>query len=91
MRDGLPDMKIECLFEDSLGNLWIGTGAKGVVVYGGDDFVWHTTRDGLSGNSVFGICESDDGTIWLATNRGLCRHGDGDFEALELDQSPSFL
>lgn len=31
IRDGLPDMKIECLFTDSRGMLWIGTHDRGAV------------------------------------------------------------
>jgi ligand-binding sensor domain-containing protein len=31
IRDGLPDMRIECLFQDASGAIWIGTHARGVV------------------------------------------------------------
>ncbi|MFH1570954.1 MAG: two-component regulator propeller domain-containing protein, partial [Gemmatimonadota bacterium] len=36
--DGLPDMKIECVYEDSRGDLWIGTHDRGVVRYDGFEF-----------------------------------------------------
>ena len=91
MRDGLPDMKIECLFEDSAGTLWIGTRAKGVVTYRGDDFAWHSTRDGLSGNGVFGVVEAPDGSVWLATDGGLSKSVAGGFEPVRDAEALSFL
>jgi len=73
MRDGLPDMKIECVFEDSQGVLWIGTHDRGVVRYDGDEFRSYTSRDGLTADGVFSVLEDSDGVLWFGTNRGLIR------------------
>ena len=91
MRDGLPDLKIECVKEDSRGVLWIGTHDKGVVCYEGDDFRWFTTRDGLAGNGVFSIVEDNEGCIWFGTNAGLSRTSGDGFESVELGEPCSFL
>ena len=79
-RDGLPDMKIECVFEDSQGILWIGTHDRGVVRYDGDEFRSYTSRDGLAADGVFSVLEDDSGVLWFGTNRGLIRFDGVDFE-----------
>ena len=33
LQDGLPDMKIECIYEDREGMLWVGTHDGGVACY----------------------------------------------------------
>ena len=71
IQDGLPDMKIECLYEDSQGILWIGTHNRGVVRYDGREFETFTRRDGLSGDGVFSIVEDQAGTLWFGTNSGI--------------------
>ena len=91
IRDGLPDMRIECLFQDSGGVLWVGTHARGVVTYSGEGFHNYTKRDGLSGNGVYGIAEALDGSIWLATDGGLSRGGGGKFRPVEETVGTSFL
>ena len=80
IQDGLPDMKIECLFEDSEGILWIGTHDRGVVRYDGREFETFTRRDGLSGDGVFSIVEDQAGTLWFGTNAGITSMRDGRFE-----------
>ena len=74
IQDGLPDMKIECLFEDSRGYLWIGTHDRGAVRFDGDRFESFTIREGLPGDSVFSILEDPDGDLWLGTDMGLTRY-----------------
>ena len=91
MQDGLPDMKIECLFEDSRGILWIGTHDRGVVCYEGDEFKNYGRRDGLVGNGVFSILEDQEGNIWFGTNRGLCRFNGMAFEKMDLGEPYGFL
>ncbi|MFA6108920.1 MAG: sigma 54-interacting transcriptional regulator [Candidatus Latescibacterota bacterium] len=91
MRDGLPDLKIECLFEDSSGGLWIGTHDRGVVRYDGDQFQGFTRRDGLPGDGVFGVVEDRRGTIWFATNQGLALYDGQEVHAVQLDEPCSFL
>ena len=39
VQDGLPDMKIESIFEDSRGVLWFGTHDRGIVRYEGNEMV----------------------------------------------------
>jgi hypothetical protein len=76
---GLPDMKIESLYQDSRGRLWVGTHDRGVAVYDGTSFERFSVTQGLSGNGVYAIAEDRLGRIWLATNRGLTSFEDGEF------------
>lgn len=69
--DGLPDMKIECLAEDSRGRLWIGTHEQGVVGYEGGELRCYSCLAGLSVEGVFSIVEHGQGNLWFGTNRGL--------------------
>ncbi len=83
-RTKLPGGYVEDIFEDSNGNLWIGTD-KGLVLLKNDElttFQHHPDNPySISNNRVFDICESSDGTIWIGTQEGLNRYlGDGRFE-----------
>ena len=91
VRDGLPDMKIECIFEDSQGALWVGTHDRGVVCYEGHEFKSYTRRDGLAGDGVFSILEDRSGDLWFGTNQGLTRYNGREFETLDPGERYSFL
>jgi DNA-binding NtrC family response regulator/ligand-binding sensor domain-containing protein len=91
MADGLPDMKIECVFEDSRGILWIGTHDRGVVRYEGDEFVAYNRRDGLTGDGVFSVVEDRQGHLWLGTDLGLTRYDGQKFERVETGEQCGFL
>ena len=89
--DGLPDMKIECIAEDSSYNLWIGTHDRGVVRYNGREFVAFDRSDGLSGDGVFSVLEDESGELWFGTNGGLTRYDGERFHEVELSDRFSFL
>ncbi|MEO1451173.1 MAG: two-component regulator propeller domain-containing protein [Bacteroidota bacterium] len=61
------------LFEDSRGNLWIGTLSKGVARYDGKSLRYFTTADGLISNAVVSVVEDDAGILWFGTQEGLSR------------------
>ena len=89
--DGLPDMKIECLFADSRGNLWIGTHDRGVVRYDGTRFEGFSRRDGLPGDGVYSVLEDEDGSLWFGTSGGLGRYDGEVMERVECGEPASFL
>src|SRR5688500_7800139 len=53
---GLASDYINTIFEDSNGNVWIGTD-QGISVYRAGDFDHYSGADGLISNSVFAITE----------------------------------
>ncbi len=59
------------IFEDSKGNLWIGTIQHGVAKYDGNRLKYYTDADGLAGNAVVDIEEDENGMLWIGTQSGL--------------------
>jgi ligand-binding sensor domain-containing protein len=62
------------IFEDSKGNLWLGTINKGAARYDGKALAYFTTENGLSGNTVTSFAEDKAGNIWLGTHSGLSKY-----------------
>ena len=91
VRDGLPDMKIESLFEDSDGAMWIGTHDRGVVRYDGYEFETFSRGEGIGGDGVFSILQDPDGDMWFGTNTGITRYDGERFEQIEFGEACSFL
>lgn len=60
-------------FQDSKGNLWFGTLAKGVAKYDGKNLVYLTTKDGLPSNRVTNVIEDSLGNLWFGTGAGLSK------------------
>ncbi|PWK79163.1 signal transduction histidine kinase [Mucilaginibacter oryzae] len=73
-REGLSQINVSVIKQDSKGFMWIGT-RDGLNRYDGYSFVVykHNIRDNnsLSNNMVSDIAEDKDGNIWLATLSGL--------------------
>ncbi len=66
-KDGLTHNTIRPLFEDSKGNIWIGTKGGGVSKYSDGVFYNYTKVDGLSSNFVLSLYEGSEGEIWIGT------------------------
>jgi len=54
-------------------HVWAGTWGGGAARFNGDSWHNHTLQDGLAGNIVYSITQSQDGVLWFGTNRGLSR------------------
>lgn len=79
----LPSSFVRAVFEDSAGNLWIGT-RSGAVCWREGRCRILTVRDGLSENYVRAIAEDRDGTILLGTSgQGVDLYRQGRVENLE--------
>lgn len=70
LRDGLPQMQIWSMFQDSRGYLWIGT-KGGISRFDGEKFTNYKQIDGIPDNQIDGICEDFSGNIWIATRFGV--------------------
>jgi len=78
--EGLTGSFIYSIQEDRSGRLWFGTWGAGISVLDPGTGRWrayqHKPGDeqSLSHNTILDICETSDGTIWIATEGGgLCR------------------
>ncbi len=77
--DGLPAGFIRVLYRAPDGVLWIGTSA-GIAAFGPDQRIraWHPDRD-FPAMGSFDFLGDPDGTLWIASDRGLLRMRDGRF------------
>jgi signal transduction histidine kinase/ligand-binding sensor domain-containing protein len=64
-------LRIQRLFVDSVGTLWIGTDGQGVYRWTGDRVDHFDTHDGLSDDHVYAFFEDQEGTVWVGTQGGL--------------------
>ncbi len=75
---GLSNAQVKCVFQDSFGNIWIGTYGGGVnFISHKPDFFQALNKSPFSsdintliGNEVLCICEDEDENIWIGTNGG---------------------
>ncbi len=74
--DGLPSNQVNCLYQDSIGRLWIGTDA-GVAIFDGLDFHTITKKEGLASNDVRAITQDGHGNFWFACYDGGATKYDG--------------
>lgn len=59
------------VFEDSAGNLWIGSNDEGIQKISGDRSFIFSTANGLPNNSIRDIAEDRHGNIWIGTAGGV--------------------
>ena len=71
MRDGLPDDEIRSFMEDSSGAVFVGTRFGGLAIIHDSTIHTLTTKDELISNTVWSMCKSAAGGIWLGTSRGV--------------------
>ena len=62
------------VFQDKKGNLWFGTGARGLARFDGTTLRYFTTRHGLVGNQINEIAEDRDGNLWIASTAGVSKY-----------------
>lgn len=72
--EGLSQINVNCIFQDSRGFMWIAT-RNGLNKYDGYRFInyRYDAKDStsISNNTVTDIAEDTNGNIWLATQGGL--------------------
>ena len=76
---GMTSTYIQSVFQDSKGNLWLGTWGLGVSKYDGTTFTHYTTNEGLSSNNVLSAFEDDLNNIWFSTYGGGLTKYDGEY------------
>jgi signal transduction histidine kinase/ligand-binding sensor domain-containing protein len=85
------------LHYDGSGSLWVGTENQGIYRIHGETVDQFRSVDGLSGDHVWKFLEDREGTLWVATTRGLDAFHDRGVvtlstrEGLGLDQVDSVL
>jgi len=71
----LSNNTVSFVYEDRAGRFWVGTGGGGIDKFDRENerFIHFTQKDGLAGDSVYGIQEDRRGFLWLGTSHGLSR------------------
>ena len=76
LKDGLSQISVLKIFQDTKGFIWFGT-RNGLNRYDGRDFVVykHDPKDSLSlsDNHIWALAEDNDRNLWVGTTRGLNR------------------
>ena len=70
VEDGLPDDRTRAVFEDSRGDIWIGT-ADGLARYQNGRFATWTEVNGSRLGDVRSIAEDSSGQIWISAGKEL--------------------
>jgi|GEM_PF-190346 len=68
--DGLSQMTVQVIFQDSEGKMWFGTQA-GLNCFNGREFKVYSVQDGLGSDWVNAIVEDRQRNLWVGTNDGL--------------------
>ena len=83
--EGLPQSQVNCIYQDAQGFMWIGT-EGGAARFDGKYFSVFDSDNGLLGNSVRVITESDD-AILLVGDSGISMLSEGKLSPLRFDPS----
>ena len=59
------------IFEDSKGNVWVGSPHEGACRYDGQSMVYLTSKEGLPDDQIRSIQEDENGNIWFGTAKGV--------------------
>ncbi|MBN1187929.1 MAG: response regulator [Bacteroidales bacterium] len=67
---------IRSFFQDSRGEIWIGTKFSGLNRYQpeSNSFEHFTIADGLPSNAIYSIIEDKNGYLWFSTNNGISKY-----------------
>jgi len=68
------------IYEDRLGQFWVGTAGYGLVLYDRETGDWerYTTKDGLQSNVITGILDDDNGNLWISSYKGITKFSSHD-------------
>jgi ligand-binding sensor domain-containing protein/signal transduction histidine kinase len=77
INDGLSQSVINCVFQDSLGYIWLGT-QNGLNRFNGETFDIYrfnpSDTNSITNNWIYAISEDHDGNLWIGTKGGLFKY-----------------
>jgi ligand-binding sensor domain-containing protein/signal transduction histidine kinase len=83
----LSSKQLYDVFEDSKGNIWVGTDEGiNVLQKSNKGYKCYLTENGLPDNGIRSILEDDHGNLWLGTYKGLSKF----IDAINLPEHPKF-
>jgi ligand-binding sensor domain-containing protein len=72
-QEGLPQLQVLAICQDTSGYLWVGTQTGGVGRYNGHRWVVFDAKNGLPGGTVYALTTSPDGVVFVGTGAGAAR------------------
>ncbi|HVU28068.1 MAG TPA: two-component regulator propeller domain-containing protein [Verrucomicrobiae bacterium] len=86
-RDGLSDNTIRAIAQDTNGDFWIGTEARGLNHFHGGEFIsYRTSENGLPGDDISCLLADDENVLWVGTaGHGLARFENGKWTRYSTD------
>ena len=89
-KNGLKSENTNSIFEDSEGNIWIGSLDAGICLFDGYTFFSFDETHGLAGNEVTSIIEDDYNRIWIGSaNNGLSIYDRSEFIQIDKNEGLS--
>ncbi len=84
---------VNCIYEDTESNYWIGTEGEGLYFYNtsNEETTKYGIAQGLPNEVIYGILQDDNKTLWISTNRGLCSINMITKEVNKFDESNGLL
>ncbi len=75
--NSIPDVSVQCVYQDKIGILWLGIESAGLVKFDGRTYTYYKNdpedSTTLTSNYPLSILEDREGFIWVATHNGLNR------------------
>ncbi|MDQ6630523.1 MAG: histidine kinase [Verrucomicrobiota bacterium] len=78
-RSDLVDPSFMSLLEGRDGSFWLGTEDHGLWRWKNGKYFHYGREQGFTGPFARALCETHDGSLWIATTDGLTRYQDGRF------------
>jgi ligand-binding sensor domain-containing protein/serine phosphatase RsbU (regulator of sigma subunit) len=71
--DGIPEVPVMSVFEDSKGMIWITPWENGLYLYDGKKFQKFTVKDGLTYHTLMCVNEDTEGVLWVSSFKGVTK------------------
>jgi len=84
-QEGLTNLSVNCLMQDRIGYIWVGTD-NGLFRYDGNSFRTFSHADGLPNSEIRALAESPDGALWAATQGGVARSTGTQFKVVDFGE-----
>lgn len=90
---GLPINDISSVFKDREGNIWLGTGGKGLLKFTGEMFTHFDKRNELPSDIVISCIQDHDSVYWVSSfDKGAFKIWfEGDDQLLNIEDAPELL